>query len=266
MRIFDSHVHFVDPDRTEGIVWPPPDSPILGRYLPSDLLDASRPASLSGCIAVETSRRSIDDDWLLRLGRDNSLIEGVVLNLQPDRPGFGRRLQSALSHDKFVGIRFRPIKEYDLESSALHDAIALLEHRRVALEFGAKTARLRTSFATLAARYPETSWILDHCGHPEEGTALSSEWCDGILKIAELENTACKISSKYCDLDTWEPVLKFLNQAFGPKRLLFGSNWPACLPEFDLEKVTSSLRTVFANDVPEVLSSNARRIYRIGDR
>ncbi len=261
MKIFDSHVHFVDPNRPEGILWPRADSSIYRRHLPDDLLKASKPATLTGCVAVETSRRPTDDDWLVRLARGSSLIEAVVLNLQPDTRGFESRLEQALTVEKFVGIRLRPIETYNLQSPELLQSFGLLQQEGKTIEFGAKTLVLKESFARLAAQFDETTWILDHCGHPPAGETLSPQWCDGIVEIAAVPNTVCKISSEYCEAKSWSPVLQFLIQHFGPKRLLYGSNWPVCTPTVDLVRATSQLTQLTGNHGQDIMEGNARRVY-----
>ncbi len=263
MKIFDSHVHFVDPNRAEGVVWPAANKDFFGQHLPDDLLESTAPAELTGCIAVETSRRPVDDAWLLQLARENSLVEGVVLNLQPDISEFSSRLEQARSAREFVGIRFRPIEEYALDSPMLLQNIDLLQRTGKTIEFGARNSELKRSFAQLASRFPETNWILDHCGHPEQAESPAPEWCECMTEIAELPNVFCKISSEYCATDTWAPVLHFLIDTFGTKRLMYGSNWPVSMPSVDLPAATAQLSALIGQHSDDVLGQNARRAYGV---
>ena len=176
MRIFDSHVHLFDPEQPGGIVWPADDSSLYRPTMPSDLVAASKPLDVTECIAVETSRRPIDDQWLLKLADKTPMISGVVLNLQPDLPGFETRLDAALESDKFVGIRLRPIERYDLSAATLLSSFSLLEKSGKTVEFGAKTNEQKSALADLAERHSGTSWILDHFGHPKTCQVIDGDW------------------------------------------------------------------------------------------
>ena len=263
MKVLDSHVHFVDPARSEGIVWPDQDSPVYGRRMPEDIFKAYNDSSLAGCIAVETSRRDIDDDWLIQLAGQHPHILGVVLNLRPDASEFSARLRRCRDNARFVGIRLRPIEQYNLEAPLLLKNIEQLQRDGRTIEFGANSVELKASFTRLARRFPETTWILDHCGHPEPGSELPSEWREGIAEIAALQNTACKITSGYCGSDLWAPMLRFLESSFGPDRLMFGSNWPACGPSVQMDEPVAQIGRVFDERSQRVLEMNARRIYRL---
>ncbi|MEO1037838.1 MAG: amidohydrolase family protein [Pseudomonadota bacterium] len=265
MRIFDSHVHFVDPSRPEGVLWPESDKAYFGRRLPDDLLESTQTSSLTGCIAVETSRRSIDDDWLLQLANKHALIEGIVLNLQPDSHGFAVRLEQARRSKKFVGVRFRPIGEYALDAPVLQESLELLQRDRSTIEFGAESSELKRSFARLASRFPETNWILDHCGHPKAADSPAPEWCDGVNEIAELPNAFCKVSSDYSTTAIWGSVLSYLLKAFGPARLMYGSNWPAVSQSVGLDAPASQLSAFFGDHSDDILEGNARRAYGVTD-
>lgn len=263
MRIFDSHVHFFDPSRVDGVVWPAPDSQIYKRHLPADLVEASKPVELTGCIAVETSRRQEDDEWLLRLSDEYPLIGAVVLNLQPDLEGFESRLQNAVRNKKFAGIRFRPIDDYELTSPMLGRSIGLLGDFAKTIEFGARSVGDKLLFAVLAKRFPNISWILNHSGHPEHDWPPSSDWIDGMSKIAALPNTTCKISGDCLDGSNWRALIEHLMFTFGPKRTMYGSNWPVCDLSADRAVAVRELSRFLGAASDDVLVNNARQIYRV---
>jgi L-fuconolactonase len=61
-------------------------------------------------------------------------------------------------------------------------------------------------------------------------------WRTNILQLAQRPNVYCKISGLVTEAD-WEAwnesqlnvYLETALEAFGPKRLMFGSDWPVCL-------------------------------------
>lgn len=232
--MIDSHVHLLDPARSQGLVWPDIASPIHQRCLPNDL-QAALP-NLRAIIAVETSRRSVDDAWLLQIADQSDLVRGVVLNLQPDEQGFAERLQRATRCAKFRGIRLRPIVDYDLSGEALHSSMRQLQDRGLSVEFGAASLQLRHDFASLAATYSQSNWILDHAGFPEfDGINPSPGWARSVEEVAGQSNTFAKLTSPmewagHIDVahrrEAAMAVISILVSCFGSSRLLYASNWP----------------------------------------
>ncbi|MEM7611609.1 MAG: amidohydrolase family protein [Pseudomonadota bacterium] len=261
--ILDSHVHFCDLARPEGVVWPEANSSLFRTMLPSDWLAAMQPRNAYGCIAVETSRRPEDDEWLLALAQREPLVRGVVLNLQPDNPGFSERLGPICQAEAFVGIRLRPIVHYDLAADTLRDSLALLHELQKTIEFGARDSTHKRQFAELASAYPNTTWILDHCGHPTAPARNDTDWKRAMADIAARSNTVVKISGLAGEIDTWRATFDYLLELFGPTRLLYGSNWPvSTLHEAEEDRIGTFARWL-GNDRHAFLVGNAARVYGV---
>jgi L-fuconolactonase len=263
MEILDSHVHFVDPERREGIVWPDPSSELCCRHGVSNLASFHEPHKLSGCIAIETSRRPIDDQWLVGLSEEESLLVGVVLNLQPDLDRFDERLARVATSPVFAGIRFRPIDDYDLSDSYLLENVAALGQLGKTIEFGARSGVQRRYFVDLASRFPEITWILDHCGHPSEGESIDLSWLAFVNDAASIPNAVCKVTSDFSCSDDSVPALECLFDAFGNGRLLYGSNWPVCTLKPAHDTAVARLEKVIGSVDPGFFGENARAVYRL---
>ena len=260
MNIIDSHLHFVDPSRPEGVVWPPVDSPLHRSASPDRLMTLYSGAALSGCVVVETSRRDLDDEWLMATAAKEPLVRGVVLNLRPDDGGFAERFDRALQSDRFVGIRLRPIADYDLSSRRLFDNLKRMAAAGKTVEFGASTAGQKRQFADLAGSLPELRLILDHGGHPpgdnDAGDDAIAKWRGGIRQIAALGNTVCKMTGG------GRRVFDGLASAFGTDRLLYGSNWPVYEPTATgMQQRLDTLRGFAGSDAPAFFADNAERVY-----
>lgn len=258
MMIIDSHVHFFDADRAGGVVWPPVHSPLraAGNAMPARRLAAG--GSLAGVIAVETSRRAVDDDWLLALANDEELVLGAVLNLQPDADGFQARFDLACESSGFLGIRLRPIDKYDLGSNVLLRNLRLLDTNKKTIEFGAPGNRLKLAFAQLAESLPGTTLILDHAGHPTPDSHADKKWHAAMREIAACPNVVAKVTMVEDEVSKWQLTLDTLVELFGPGRLLYGSNWPVCVLADTVE-----LKTYFGDDALSFFHDNARSAYRI---
>jgi L-fuconolactonase len=83
-RIIDTHTHFYDPTRLQGVLWPGKSESLLYRQtLPEDLQRAAQGLRVNGTIVVEASPWLEDNQWLLDLANENPLIVGVVGHLEP---------------------------------------------------------------------------------------------------------------------------------------------------------------------------------------
>ena len=85
-------------------------------------------------------------------------------------------------------------------------------------------------------RHPHQVFILDHIAKPRIRDGLVSPWRENIRGLARRENVYCKISGMATEADSnaWtteqlRPYFDTVLEAFGPRRLMFGSDWPVCL-------------------------------------
>jgi L-fuconolactonase len=84
--------------------------------------------------------------------------------------------------------------------------------------------------------HPDQIFIVDHLAKPRVKARELSPWRENIRELARRPNVYCKVSGLITEADQqkWrpedlEPYLQTVLSAFGPKRLLFGSDWPVCL-------------------------------------
>src|SRR5438067_44882 len=104
-RIIDTHIHLYDPNRPQGVPWPPKaDKLLYRRTMPSDFRVATRGLGVTGVVVVEASVWLEDNQWVLDLARDNPLIKGFVGHLEPG-DSFRENLESFSKNPLFRGIR-----------------------------------------------------------------------------------------------------------------------------------------------------------------
>jgi len=122
---------------------------------------------------------------------------------------------------------------------------------------------------------PGTTFVLDHAGKPDIRRGLLEPWRAQIAELASLPNVVCKLSGLVTEADpaTWttatlRPYVDHLLSCFGAGRLLFGSDWPVVNLAANyrrwLETTLELLEPLSAGERADVLSENARRIYRLG--
>ena len=277
MKIIDAHVHFVDLERPEGVVWPPSDSPYFSNFMPTDLVAEVADIELAGCVLVETSSRHSDNEWMLQFYVEEPLVLGEVANLDPVSKHFTDRLQRLAPRLGFKGLRLRPIEQYDLRSESLVDALSQLGDYKKTIELGATTTERLRQYARLAQTVPGATCILDHMGHPRiNGGKPPAGWLAAIKEFAANENAYCKVSGlmshaqgheRSQELDCYRPTLAALMDEFGQDRLLFGSNWPPARSAGTYPQVLGLLAKFFGLQGVLVrdkfFAENARRVYQL---
>ena len=92
-RIVDTHTHFYDPTRPEGVPWPDPNDALLYRkVMPAEYRKLAEPHGVRGTVVVEASPWVEDNQWLLDLAAREPFILGIVGNLDPLAADFATNL------------------------------------------------------------------------------------------------------------------------------------------------------------------------------
>ena len=123
--IVDSHVHFYDPSRPQGVPWPPTEDLLLYRtVLPDEYRRVAHRHGVAGVIVIEASPWVEDNQWLLDLAERDPFLLAVVGRLDPASPEFRRLLRRFAANPLFRGIR---LGEKDLAAPGLIGALRPLE-------------------------------------------------------------------------------------------------------------------------------------------
>jgi predicted TIM-barrel fold metal-dependent hydrolase len=237
--IIDTHVHFYDPTRPEGVPWPGKNDKLLYRpFLPKHFRELTRPQMVTGTVVVECSTRLEDNQWVLDQAKDEPFVVGLVGNLTPGADDFPKHLHRFARNPLFRGIRVvhEPL-EKGLDQDRFIDDLKRLAKHDLELDVNGGP-RLLPVAARLAQRIPELRIVIDHAANvPVDGKAPSPDWLAGIRLAAKQPNVFCKVSAlvegtrrRNGDAPTetafYKPVLDALWAAFGEDRLIYGSNWP----------------------------------------
>jgi predicted TIM-barrel fold metal-dependent hydrolase len=279
LRILDTHVHFYDPTRPEGVPWPAKGSPIYRRTLPVDYLAAAGKSPVTrGVIIVEASAWLEDNQWVLDLAAREPLVAGVVGRLTPGDSEFAGQVKRFATNPLFRGIRVAGAQlAKQVDDAAFLAGLEALTDAGLSLDVNGNAAT-HPAIAQVAARFPVLRIILNHLGLPGDPAAgLPASWGEGIRVLGERTNVFCKVSavveqakSEYgrapTSLATYRGILDPLWESFGSERLLYGSNWPVCergagLPAVEalaLEYFTPRGSTV----VDQVFWRNSQAAYR----
>ncbi len=275
MRI-DAHQHFwrYNPVRD---AWITDAMPVLKRdYLPADLAPELARNGIDASIAVQADQSEEETEFLLDLAQKHSFIAGVVGWVDLRSPGVAERLRHFSQFERLVG--FRHIAQSETDDFFLLGR-EFLRGLRELQPFGFTYdllvyPRQLPAAVGLAARLPQQAFVLDHIAKPEIRDGQSAGWRGWIRKLAEHPNVCCKLSGIVTEAhwDKWtagelKPYLDTVFEAFGPDRLMFGSDWPVCLLAASYSQVANLVREYIAQCSPAeqegILGLNATRFYRI---
>ena len=104
-KVVDTHTHFYDPSRPEGVPWPPKNSSLYRTVLPEDFVALKKYQPVNATVVVEASKLVEDNQWILDVAKDNPVIIGFVGRLTPGDPQFRQQLKRfAMNHilEQFV--------------------------------------------------------------------------------------------------------------------------------------------------------------------
>lgn len=272
----DSHQHFWNYSR-ESYPWMTEAHEAIKRdFLPNDLEPILKRNQIDGCIAVQAQQTLEETKWLLKLAEENPFVKGVVGWFPFRDANVSDSLDRFATHQALVGARHvvhdepdddfilgkefnRGIGElanYDL----VYDILIFEKHLPQSIEF--------------VDRHPHQQFVVDHIAKPRiDSRAFDESWRKNIVELAGRDNVACKLSGMATEVrdPEWnanllEPYFQTALEAFGPERLLFGSDWPVCLLRTDYDRWFNTVKTAIGELSPPeqsaILGGNAERIYQ----
>ena len=235
----DAHQHFWHPGRGD-YGWMPKDDPVLSRpYAPAELWPQLQAAGVEGTVLVQAAPTVAETEYMLGIADAAPWVLGVVGWVDFERPADLAELKRLAGHPKFKGVR-PMIQDLPDDNWMLREdvqwafrALCDLGLRFDALGF----PRHLANFLTILKRYPTMQVVVDHCMKPQIREKSDSHfrfWADGISRIADETSAVVKFSALITEADAdWtvedlKPYVDHVVSAFGPERVMWGSDWPVC--------------------------------------
>jgi L-fuconolactonase len=237
----DAHQHYWEPRRGD-YGWMPKDDPILARpYGPADLAPELAEAGIGCTVLVQAAPTVEETEYMLGLADATPSVAAVVGWIDFEDRGHLRHLERLKRHPKFVGVRPMiqdiPDVHWMLRDDVqwAYAALADLDLTFDALGF----SRHLANFLTVLKRHPRLRTVIDHCMKPQirdHGTAREelAFWAEGLGRIAAETDACCKLSGLVTEADAdcheadLAPYVAAVLEAFGPERVMWGSDWPVC--------------------------------------
>lgn len=275
-RIIDSHQHFWKYN-PEEYGWIAPHMGVLRRdFLPDDLAAERRRARVTHSIAVQARQTVEETRWLLQLADAHESVAGVVGWVPLTLTDVRTHIEGFAAHPKLVGLRHvvqdEPDEKYLLradfnrgvamlrEFGLVYDVLIFERHLAAAVEF--------------VDMHPSQVFVLDHIAKPRIRHGMMSPWRERISELARRENVYCKLSGMVTEADhqKWtaadlDPYFDAVLEAFGPSRLMFGSDWPVLLLGESYQNwvsiVENTISRLTEEEQKRIWSGTAREAYGI---
>lgn len=277
--ILDTHTHFYDPTRPQGVPWPDKSDAVLYRkVLPPDYRTLADPLGVAGTVIVEASAWLEDNQWILDLAERDPYLVGFVGNLKPGRPEFRAELERFARHRKFRGIRIGgdDVKRATLDSAVLED-LRRLADKDLSLDVLIGPGALPDVIG-LAGKIPSLRIVVDHCANvPVRAGEPPGDWVDGIIACHYKPNVFMKVSGLVegtgknqgdapKTVEGYLRVLDTIWSTFGEDRVVYGSNWPVSERFASLATVQAIVETYFQakgrTATEKYFRRNALRVYK----
>ena len=274
MRI-DSHQHFWRYTAAEYGWIDEPMQAIRRDFLPATLAPLLAAHRLDGTVAVQARQTLEETRWLLELARDHAFIKGVVGWVPLADPAIVGVLDSLSQNPRLKGVRHvvQGQPAGFLEAPAFNAGLREVTARGLVYDILIFAHQLEEA-ARFVDRHPSQTFVLDHLAKPVVAGPPPAAWRQQLGELARRPNVSCKFSGVVTEVPggQWTPALlrpyfDVVLEAFGPRRLMFGSDWPVCLVAADyarwFEFVDTCTRPLVAAERELILGGTAAEVYRL---
>ncbi|MGB3801325.1 MAG: amidohydrolase family protein [Lewinella sp.] len=274
--MIDAHQHFwkYDPVRD---AWIDESMQAIQRdFLPSDLKPLLAANGVDGCIAVQADSSLSETDFLLDLASRHSFIRGVVGWVDLHSPQVTQQLANYTDQEKLVGVRHIVQAEEPgfMDGDDFRRGIGQLQKHGLTYDILIHHDQLVESIRLVAA-FPDQPFVIDHLAKPVIAGQPDREWVSQLRAIAKHENVWCKLSGMVTEvpgrdwtLQLLKPYVQEVLDAFGPQRVMYGSDWPVCLVAASyaqqMEALKGACAELSAEEQRAVFGENAASFYGIG--
>jgi L-fuconolactonase len=242
-------------------------------FLIPDLVAELANANIDGAVTVQARQTLEETRWLLELARSCEAIRGVVGWAPLAASDFEASLPALAAEPKLVGLRHIVQAEPQtfLDGADFNRGIRALRTTGLVYDLLIVESQLGEAIR-FVDRHPQQTFVLDHIAKPKIAAKEIEPWRTLMRELSKRGNVCCKISGMVTE-DAWsrwsmeslQPYLDVVVEAFGTDRLMAGSDWPVCLVATGYARWWQVLRSYFAsfseNERAEIFGATATRVY-----
>jgi L-fuconolactonase len=275
--MIDAH-HHLWKYRAAEYGWISPQMKAIRRdFLPEDLEPLMHHFGIEGTVAVQARQSLEETSWLLDLAAKHPLIRGVVGWVPlTDGAAVRKDLEKFAGNPKLRAVRHVVQDEADpryilrrdfnegvhslLDFKLRYDILIFERHLPAAIEF--------------VDRHPKQIFVLDHIAKPRIKDKVISPWDRNMRELAKRQNVYCKLSGMITEADParWtaevlQPYIDVVLGAFGPRRVMYGSDWPVMLLAGDYARwfgaVQNAISKLSRAEQDRIMGATAAEAYGI---
>jgi L-fuconolactonase len=285
--IVDTHCHLwhLELARQAGLT--PDFGSIFRTFSPTDLSAVTLPAGVSACVLVESGTTSEENEAMEKMAASSHLIAAFTPYVDLASPALENQLDRWHRNPKFRGVRARFENHSDpdiLTRPELIDGMTKLAERGLVLELLVRAAHLK-QVLKIYSKVPQLKAIIEHMAKPDfKAGSDRIEWNKYTEALASDTSAACKLSlsprveelgevlkapGPGWPVDLIKPYVQSLLEWFGPRRLMWGSDWPIALLFTSYQDTLNAMRAAIGNlraqDEERIFRTNAMEFYRLSN-
>src|SRR5687768_8720735 len=259
--IIDTHIHLFDPTRPQGAPYSGPRVPGVAPIpaYPDRYRRLAAPLGAVGAIKVEASPWIEDNLWVLDVAQRDTIIVGVIGNLEPDKPEFKEYFDRYRKHPLFRGIRYGNLWGRDIakqaENPVFIEGLTLLADADLVLDTANPRMVLLESMLKISDKVPTLRIVLDHLPNFAPTPAERPAYDGALREFAKRPQIYVKLSAILrridgkvsTDVNSYRDTLDLLVGTFGEDRILFGSDWPNSDGVAPIDQVFKVAKDYFAS-------------------
>jgi len=248
-------------------------APLRRDFSTEDLMAELPKAKVDGVVTVQARQTLEETRWLLELAKGSSAMRGVVGWAPIAAADFETLLNVFAVEPKLVGLRHVVQAEPDgfLDCADFNRGIRIMRGKGLVYDVLIVERQLEEAIR-FVDRHPQQVFVLDHAAKPKIAHGEIEPWRGRMRELSKRVNVVCKISGMVTE-DSWlrwsieslRPYLDVVVEAFGPERLMAGSDWPVCLVATEYERWWHVLRDYFADyseaEQAQIFGGTAMRTY-----
>jgi L-fuconolactonase len=280
--IVDAHHHVWDPAARRH-AWLDGLPALNHAFGLADFERASVPERVTASVLVQVLASTDETEEFLALATGHGPIAGVVGWTDLTSPAVGdeiARLLALPGGGRLAGIRHPVQDEPDpdwLRRAEVRRGIRAVGAAGLAYDLLVRPPQLPAALA-VTGELADVTFVLDHGAKPLIASGALEPWAAQIGELATRPNVSCKVSGLVTEAGPgWRPaqIVPYLDRlvdAFGPGRLMFGSDWPVCTLAASYAEVVALARDALAvrlgpAELDAVFRANAISTYRLdGER
>jgi L-fuconolactonase len=231
--------------------------------------------NLDGSIAVQARQTIAETNFLLGLASNNSIIKGVVGWVPLCETDVEGVVEKYAAEKNIVGFRHVIHDEPDdlfILRKDFNNGIKCLKNHSLCYDILIFEKHLPQTIK-FVDQHPEINMVIDHIAKPRiSHSKFDHNWAENIKQLAARENVTCKLSGMVTevidgkwDTSLLQPYFDIVLEAFGPDRLMFGSDWPVCLIQSNYTKWVDTIKSFISSlsllEQSAIMGGNVKRIY-----